>query len=98
MLETPPVGTEVVALREASGRVLAAPFAASEDLPVHARSVMDGYAVRAADVAAATSRRPRSCALPAWCRWARRSAAPSAPARRSASRPAASCPTALTRW
>ena len=58
MLETPPVGTEVVALREASGRVLAAPFVATEDLPVHARSVMDGYAVRAADVAAATEQAP----------------------------------------
>ncbi len=33
--------------------MLAAPFAAPEDLPTHARSVMDGYAVRAADVAAA---------------------------------------------
>jgi molybdopterin molybdotransferase len=58
MLETPPVGTEVVRLHEASGRVLAAPFAATEDLPVHARSVMDGYAVRAADVSAATDRAP----------------------------------------
>ena len=58
MLETPPVGTEVVPLREASGRVLAAPFAATEDLPVHARSVMDGYAVRATDVAAATEQTP----------------------------------------
>jgi molybdopterin molybdotransferase len=58
MLETPPVGTEVVALREASGRVLAAPFAAPEDLPVHARSVMDGYAVRAGDVAAASEHAP----------------------------------------
>jgi len=58
MLETPAVGTEVVALQEASGRVLAAPFTATEDLPVHARSVMDGYAVRAADVAAATEQTP----------------------------------------
>jgi molybdopterin molybdotransferase len=58
MLETPPVGTEIVPLHQASGRVLAAAFAAQEDLPVHARSVMDGYAVRAADVAAASERTP----------------------------------------
>ena len=58
MMETPPVGTEVVRLHEASGRVLAAPFAATEDLPVHARSVMDGYAVRAADVSTATEHAP----------------------------------------
>jgi molybdopterin molybdotransferase len=58
MLETPPVGTEVVSLREAGGRVLAAPFAAREDLPTHARSVMDGYAVRASDVTGAQARTP----------------------------------------
>ena len=58
LLETPPVGTEVVPLREAGGRVLAAPFAATEDLPSAARSVMDGYAVRAADVAAASDGAP----------------------------------------
>jgi molybdopterin molybdotransferase len=38
--------------------VLAAPFAATEDLPSAARSVMDGYAVRAADVAAASDGAP----------------------------------------
>ena len=58
LLETPPVGTETVALREAGGRVPAAPFAAPEDLPPHPRSVMDGYAVRGADVAAATDGAP----------------------------------------
>ncbi len=58
MLDTPAVGTEVVPLRAANGRVLAAPFAATEDLPVHARSVMDGYAVRADDAAAATEQAP----------------------------------------
>ncbi|HEY2731167.1 MAG TPA: gephyrin-like molybdotransferase Glp [Polyangia bacterium] len=50
LLETPPVGTERVPLREAGGRVLAAPLRAPEDLPAERRSVMDGYAVRAADV------------------------------------------------
>jgi molybdopterin molybdotransferase len=54
MLETPPVGGEVVPLREAGGRVLAAAFVAPEDLPIEARSVMDGYAVRAADLAPAS--------------------------------------------
>ena len=58
LLQTPPVGTEVVPLRVAGGRVLAAPFAATEDLPGHPRSVMDGYAVRAADVAAASASAP----------------------------------------
>src|SRR5258708_7750936 len=54
LLETPPVGTERVPLREAGGRVLAAPLRAPEDLPAERRSVMDGYAVRAADVRAAS--------------------------------------------
>jgi molybdopterin molybdotransferase len=54
MLQTPPVGAEIIPLREAGGRVLAAPFRATEDLPAHPRSVMDGYAVRAADVATAS--------------------------------------------
>ncbi|HVR00801.1 MAG TPA: gephyrin-like molybdotransferase Glp [Polyangia bacterium] len=54
LLETPPVGTERVPLREAGGRVLAGPLRAPEDLPSERRSVMDGYAVRAADVRAAS--------------------------------------------
>ena len=58
MLETPPVGTEVVPLRDAGGRVLAASFAAPEDLPTQPRSVMDGYAVRAADVVGADAQGP----------------------------------------
>ncbi len=51
LAETPPVGTERVPLAAAAGRVLATPFAAPADLPGEARAVMDGYAVRAADVA-----------------------------------------------
>ena len=51
LAETPPVGAERVPLAVSAGRVLAAPFAAPADLPGEARSVMDGYAVRAADVA-----------------------------------------------
>jgi molybdopterin molybdotransferase len=52
--ETAPVGLETVALREAGGRVLGEPLVAGEDLPLAARSVMDGYAVRAEDAAAIT--------------------------------------------
>lgn len=51
LAETPAVGAERVPLTAAAGRVLAAPFAAPADLPGEARAVMDGYAVRAADVA-----------------------------------------------
>ena len=53
-----PAGVERVPLREAGGRVLAEALVAPENLPPAARSVMDGYAVRAADVAAATPDRP----------------------------------------
>jgi molybdopterin molybdotransferase len=52
LAETPPVGVERVPLAVAAGRVLAAAFAAPADLPGERRSVMDGFAVRAADVAA----------------------------------------------
>lgn len=50
LFETPPVGTERLPLRQAGGRVLAAPLCAPENVPAERRSVMDGYAVRAADV------------------------------------------------
>jgi molybdopterin molybdotransferase len=63
LMDTPAVGTEVIALGEAGGRVLAAPFAATEDLPTHARSVMDGYAVRADDVGAASETAPAILAV-----------------------------------
>jgi molybdopterin molybdotransferase len=42
---------EIVALRDARGRVLAEPIRADRDFPPTDRSAMDGYAVRAADVA-----------------------------------------------
>jgi molybdopterin molybdotransferase len=54
LAETPPVGTERVPLNAAGGRVLAAALRAPEDLPSARRAVMDGYAVRAADVKAAS--------------------------------------------
>lgn len=41
--------TETISLAEALDRVLAAPVLSPEDLPAHARSTMDGFAVRATD-------------------------------------------------
>lgn len=49
---TEPVGTETVALASASGRTLAQDLAARRTQPPFPASAMDGYAVRAADVAA----------------------------------------------
>jgi len=43
-------GVETVALGEAAGRVLAEDVAADRDVPALARSVRDGFAIRAADV------------------------------------------------
>jgi molybdopterin molybdotransferase len=54
LAETPPVGTERVSLAQAFGRVLAAELQAPANLPAERRAVMDGYAVRAADVHAAS--------------------------------------------
>lgn len=45
-------------LDDALGRVLAAPVMAGDDLPPFANSSMDGYAVRAADVAGASQESP----------------------------------------
>lgn len=47
-----------VPLREALGHVLAAPVVARNDLPPFANSAMDGYALRAADIADATQSHP----------------------------------------
>jgi molybdopterin molybdotransferase len=49
--EASPLGDEEVDLASALGRVLAEKIDAPEDMPRLARSAMDGYAVRAADVA-----------------------------------------------
>ena len=49
-----PMPAEPVSLREARGRVLAEPLLAAVALPPFDNSAMDGYAVRAADVAGAT--------------------------------------------
>ncbi len=40
-----PLGTETVALRDAAGRVLAAPIASDVDVPAFDRATMDGYAL-----------------------------------------------------
>ena len=54
LAETAPVGQERVPLAAAEGRVLAHSFIAPENLPAERRAVMDGYAVRAADVHSAS--------------------------------------------
>ncbi len=51
-----PVGPEDVPLSEAGGRVLAGPVEAMRDQPPFDASAMDGYAVRAADVAGVPAR------------------------------------------
>ena len=48
----PPLAPVTVAAEEALGRVLAADIVAAEEVPPFANSAVDGYAVRAADVAA----------------------------------------------
>lgn len=51
-----PLGAEQVALAEAAGRVLAEPLAALRTQPPFDASAMDGYALRAADVASLPAR------------------------------------------
>lgn len=58
VLRPGPRGTERVPLRAALGRVLAEDAVASTDLPPFDRSTMDGWAVRASDLAAAVPGRP----------------------------------------
>jgi molybdopterin molybdotransferase len=53
-----PLQSEPVSLARALGRVLAEDCDAPEDLPPFANSAMDGYAVRAADVATASPAAP----------------------------------------
>src|SRR3954469_24744937 len=50
------LSAESLALPEALGRILAEDIVADTDLPPFDRAQMDGYAVRAADVAAAPAR------------------------------------------
>jgi molybdopterin molybdotransferase len=59
VLETTPVlGAETVAARDALGRVLAEPVVSMRRLPPADNSAMDGYAVRAQDLAAASQAQP----------------------------------------
>jgi molybdopterin molybdotransferase len=51
---------EIIALDDAYGRILASDASAANDLPPFANSSMDGYAVRAADVASASQAAPVS--------------------------------------
>lgn len=50
--------TETRAVREAARRTLAKPATAAHDIPLFDNSAMDGFAVRAADVAAASAENP----------------------------------------
>jgi molybdopterin molybdotransferase len=56
--ETPVLGPETVAVREAQGRVLAAPVVSERVLPPADNSAMDGYAVRVADTGSVASGAP----------------------------------------
>ena len=53
-----PLATETIPLLEAVGRVLAEHVRADVDIPPHANSSMDGYAVRASDTEGADSASP----------------------------------------
>jgi molybdopterin molybdotransferase len=53
------LGVERVSIRDAMGRILAEEIRSSRDIPGFDNSAMDGYAVRAADVAAAGERNPK---------------------------------------
>jgi molybdopterin molybdotransferase len=53
-----PLGRETVPLTEGLGRVLAADASATADIPHFNRSVMDGYAVRAADTFGCSESQP----------------------------------------
>jgi molybdopterin molybdotransferase len=60
---TPSLEPEAVGLAEAAGRVLATAMVAGRDLPGFANSAMDGYAVRALDLAGASPENPARLAL-----------------------------------
>ncbi|HUF37891.1 MAG TPA: gephyrin-like molybdotransferase Glp [Anaerolineales bacterium] len=54
-----PLDVEEVPLEAAAGRVLARPVVAGFDLPAFSNSSMDGFALRAADIAGASASAPR---------------------------------------
>jgi molybdopterin molybdotransferase len=55
-----PLDTETVSIQESLGRFLAEPAVAGDDVPPFDNSAMDGYALRAADVARASRSEPVS--------------------------------------
>src|SRR5271169_103005 len=62
-LKLRPLGSEIVPLSQALGRVLAHPVHADVDVPGFDRANVDGFAVRAADTASASERAPKVLAL-----------------------------------
>src|SRR5437762_12036409 len=58
-----PSDPEAVSVHDAAGRVLAVTAVSPLDLPLFDNSAMDGYAVRAADLAKATPDNPRPLRL-----------------------------------
>jgi putative molybdopterin biosynthesis protein len=58
-----PLGAETVPLSQALGRVMARAVLADVDVPGFDRSSVDGFAVRADDIAGASERQPRRLAL-----------------------------------
>lgn len=71
----PPIDTETLPLGRAIGRVLARGLVSKVDLPPFDNSAMDGYAVRSADLAGATTENPVGLELagrvPAGAAWER---------------------------
>jgi len=58
-----PLGSEIVPLSQALGRVLARAVVADVDVPGFDRASVDGFALRAADTADASERTPKTLAL-----------------------------------
>ena len=62
-LKLRPLGSEIVPLSQALGRVLAHPVHADVDVPGFDRANVDGFAVRAVDTAGASTRAPKVLTL-----------------------------------
>ena len=62
-LKLRPLGSEIVPLSQALGRVLAHPVHADVDVPGFDRANVDGFAVRAVDTAGASARAPKVLTL-----------------------------------
>jgi putative molybdopterin biosynthesis protein len=62
-IDLAPLAAETVGLAQAVGRVLATDLTAGTDVPAFDRSVVDGFAVRAADTTGAGDRAPRRLLL-----------------------------------